>query len=187
VLNQRMMLQFIIIQWRFPRWKPLCFAWLCVTCLAEHHFVWLFNSLTVRTMFWATLVYVRVLVTKSTTSFGLSALSICCELLTSCVVFGPFISTRLCDPSEHSFLDLRFRVFIPNYHSIVNLHGCTLPMFDRHTGISCPWWWASSWQCSVLIGQFVLLAWRLTRPAIWLGGLLVLSLASTPQCIATIL
>jgi len=33
-----------------------------------------------------------------------------------------------------SFLDLRFRVFIPNYNSIVNLHGCTLPMFDRHTG-----------------------------------------------------
>ncbi len=33
-----------------------------------------------------------------------------------------------------SFLNLRFRVFIPNYHSIVNLHGCTLPMFDRHTG-----------------------------------------------------
>jgi len=32
-----------------------------------------------------------------------------------------------------SFLDLRFRVFIPNYHSIVNLHGCALPMFDRHT------------------------------------------------------
>jgi hypothetical protein len=33
-----------------------------------------------------------------------------------------------------SFLDLHFRVFIPNYHSIVNMHGCTLPMFDRHTG-----------------------------------------------------
>jgi hypothetical protein len=33
-----------------------------------------------------------------------------------------------------SFLDLRFRIFIPNYHSIVNLHGCTLPMFDRHIG-----------------------------------------------------
>ncbi|KAH9560589.1 hypothetical protein CY35_06G113300 [Sphagnum magellanicum] len=33
-----------------------------------------------------------------------------------------------------SFLDLRFRVFIPNYHSIVNLHGCTLLMFDRHIG-----------------------------------------------------
>jgi hypothetical protein len=33
-----------------------------------------------------------------------------------------------------SFLDLRFRVFIRNYHSIVNLHGCTLLMFDRHTG-----------------------------------------------------
>jgi hypothetical protein len=33
-----------------------------------------------------------------------------------------------------SFFDLRFRVFIPNYHSIVNLHGCALPMFDRHTG-----------------------------------------------------
>jgi hypothetical protein len=33
-----------------------------------------------------------------------------------------------------SFFDLRFRVFIPNYHSIVNLHGCALLMFDRHTG-----------------------------------------------------
>ncbi len=33
-----------------------------------------------------------------------------------------------------SFLDLCFRVFIPNYHSIVNLHGCALPMFDRHIG-----------------------------------------------------
>jgi hypothetical protein len=33
-----------------------------------------------------------------------------------------------------SFLDLGFRIFVPNYHSIVNLHGCTLPMFDRHTG-----------------------------------------------------
>ncbi len=33
-----------------------------------------------------------------------------------------------------SFLDLCFRVFIPNYHSIVNLHGRALPMFDRHTG-----------------------------------------------------
>jgi len=33
-----------------------------------------------------------------------------------------------------SFLNLHFRVFIPNYHSIVNLHGCALPMFDRHTG-----------------------------------------------------
>jgi hypothetical protein len=32
-----------------------------------------------------------------------------------------------------SFLDLRFWVFIPNYHSIVNLHGYALPMFDRHT------------------------------------------------------
>jgi hypothetical protein len=32
-----------------------------------------------------------------------------------------------------SFLDLCFRVFIPNYHSIVNLHGCALPMFDCHT------------------------------------------------------
>jgi len=33
-----------------------------------------------------------------------------------------------------SFLDLRFQVFIPNYHSIINLHGCALAMFDRHTG-----------------------------------------------------
>ncbi len=32
-----------------------------------------------------------------------------------------------------SFLDLCFRVFIPNYHSIINLHGCALLMFDRHT------------------------------------------------------
>ncbi len=33
-----------------------------------------------------------------------------------------------------SFFDLRFQVFIPNYHSIINLHGCALPMFGRHTG-----------------------------------------------------
>jgi hypothetical protein len=39
-----------------------------------------------------------------------------------------------------SFLDLRFRIFVPNYHSIVNLHGCTLPMFDHHTGDICPRW-----------------------------------------------
>ncbi len=32
-----------------------------------------------------------------------------------------------------SFLDLCFRIFVPNYHSIVNLHGCTLLMFDHHT------------------------------------------------------
>ncbi len=33
-----------------------------------------------------------------------------------------------------SFLDLHFWVVIPNYHSIINLHGCVLPMFDRHIG-----------------------------------------------------
>jgi len=32
-----------------------------------------------------------------------------------------------------SFLNLCFRILNPNYHSIVNLHGCALPMFDRHT------------------------------------------------------
>ena len=33
-----------------------------------------------------------------------------------------------------SYLDLRFRVFVPEFNNIVNLHGCALPMFDRHTG-----------------------------------------------------
>jgi hypothetical protein len=33
-----------------------------------------------------------------------------------------------------SYLDLRFRVYIPEFSNIVNLHGCALPMFDRHTG-----------------------------------------------------
>jgi hypothetical protein len=41
-------------------------------------------------MFWATLVYVRVLVTKLTTLFRLSTLLICSKLLTSCAVLGPF-------------------------------------------------------------------------------------------------
>jgi hypothetical protein len=29
-----------------------------------------------------------------------------------------------------SYLDLCFRVFIPHYKNIVNLHGCALPLFD---------------------------------------------------------
>lgn len=33
-----------------------------------------------------------------------------------------------------SYLDLRFCVFIEEHNTIVNLHGCVLPMFDRHTG-----------------------------------------------------
>ncbi|KAH9554008.1 hypothetical protein CY35_08G042000 [Sphagnum magellanicum] len=32
-----------------------------------------------------------------------------------------------------SYLDLRFCVFIEEHSTIVNLHGCALPMFDRHT------------------------------------------------------
>ena len=36
-----------------------------------------------------------------------------------------------------SYLDLRFRVFMPHYKNVVNLHGCALPMFDRHTGFKC--------------------------------------------------
>ncbi len=54
-------------------------------------------------------------------------------------------------------------------------------------GISCPRWWTSSWQCYVLIGQFIFLAWCLTRPAIWLGRLLVLSFVSTLRCIVIVL
>jgi branched-subunit amino acid transport protein len=41
------------------------------------------------------------------------------------------------DSASHqstTYLDLRFQVFIPHYKNIVNLHGCALPMFDRHTG-----------------------------------------------------
>jgi hypothetical protein len=33
-----------------------------------------------------------------------------------------------------SYLDLHFRVYIPEFSNIINLHGCALPMFDRHTG-----------------------------------------------------
>jgi branched-subunit amino acid transport protein len=33
-----------------------------------------------------------------------------------------------------SYLDLRFRIFVPEFNNIINLHGCALPMFDRHTG-----------------------------------------------------
>ncbi len=32
------------------------------------------------------------------------------------------------------YLDLCFCVFIEEHNTIVNLHGCALPMFDRHTG-----------------------------------------------------
>jgi hypothetical protein len=32
------------------------------------------------------------------------------------------------------YLDLYFCVFIEEHNTIVNLHGCALPMFDRHTG-----------------------------------------------------
>ena len=33
-----------------------------------------------------------------------------------------------------SYLDLRFRLFVPEFIDLVNLHGCALPMFDRHAG-----------------------------------------------------
>ena len=33
-----------------------------------------------------------------------------------------------------SYLDMRFRIFVPAYFDIANLHAAVLPMFDRHTG-----------------------------------------------------
>ena len=33
-----------------------------------------------------------------------------------------------------TYLDIRFRVFVKEQGNIVCLHGCALPMFDRHTG-----------------------------------------------------
>lgn len=33
-----------------------------------------------------------------------------------------------------SYLDLRFRLFVKEQETIVCLHGCSLPMVDRHTG-----------------------------------------------------
>jgi hypothetical protein len=33
-----------------------------------------------------------------------------------------------------SYLDLRFRIFLPAFYDIVNVHAAALPMFDRHTG-----------------------------------------------------
>lgn len=32
-----------------------------------------------------------------------------------------------------SYIDLQFRVFIDKHNTIYNLHGCSLPMFQRHT------------------------------------------------------
>jgi hypothetical protein len=32
-----------------------------------------------------------------------------------------------------SYLDLHFYVFIKEHNTIINFHGCALPMFDRHT------------------------------------------------------
>jgi hypothetical protein len=44
-----------------------------------------------------------------------------------------FIAMDSATHQSTSCLDLRFRVFIPEFTSnIVNLQGCTLPMFDRH-------------------------------------------------------
>ncbi len=134
VLNRRMTLQFILIQWRFPPQKPLCFSWLCVTCLAEHHFVWLLE-----------------LIGCTYDVLGNPGLRACSRdeinnfVQVVCVVNLQQIVDLLrrswafslaLDSATHqntSFLDLRFQVFIPNYHSIINLHGCALPMFDRHT------------------------------------------------------
>jgi hypothetical protein len=51
-----------------------------------------------------------------------------------------------------SYLDLRFRIFLPAFYNIVNVHAAALPMFDRHTGevmykmvaaflnVMCPVW-----------------------------------------------
>ncbi|KAH9573897.1 hypothetical protein CY35_01G025600 [Sphagnum magellanicum] len=33
-----------------------------------------------------------------------------------------------------SYLDVRFRIFMPTFYNIVNLHAVALPMFDWHTG-----------------------------------------------------
>jgi hypothetical protein len=33
-----------------------------------------------------------------------------------------------------SYLDFRFRILVKECSDIINLHGCALPMFDRHTG-----------------------------------------------------
>ncbi|CAN5966279.1 unnamed protein product [Sphagnum jensenii] len=51
-----------------------------------------------------------------------------------------------------SYLDLRFRIFLPAFYDIVNVHAAALPMFDWHTGevmykmvavflnVMCPVW-----------------------------------------------
>jgi hypothetical protein len=33
-----------------------------------------------------------------------------------------------------SYLDVHFRIFMPAFYNIVNLHAIALPMFNRHTG-----------------------------------------------------
>ncbi|KAI2512514.1 hypothetical protein MHU86_1967 [Fragilaria crotonensis] len=64
----------------------------------------------------------------------------------ACAVNLHHISDILCrswgfslalDSATHqstSYLDIRFRVFVKEQGTIVCLHGCALPMFDRHTG-----------------------------------------------------
>jgi len=51
-----------------------------------------------------------------------------------------------------SYLDLRFRIFLPAFYDIVNVHAAAFPMFDRHIGevmykmvtvflnVMCPIW-----------------------------------------------
>ena len=63
-----------------------------------------------------------------------------------CAVNLQHISDILCqswgfslalDSATHhstSYLDIRFRVFVKKEGTIVGVHGCALPMFDRHTG-----------------------------------------------------
>jgi hypothetical protein len=44
----------------------------------------------------------------------------------NCVGFATHQST--------SYFDVRFRIFMPTFYNIVNLHAVALPMFDWHTG-----------------------------------------------------
>ncbi len=63
-----------------------------------------------------------------------------------CVVNLQCIARHLCrdwaflitlDSATHqstSYLDVRFRIFMPTFYNIINLHAVALPMFNWHTG-----------------------------------------------------
>jgi len=60
---------------------------------------------------------------------------ICCQSSAHGSPPATCFSIALDSATHHStsYLDWRFRIFLPPFYDIVNLHAAALPMFDRHT------------------------------------------------------